>query len=91
MKVSFFEKSIKKSNRPNEEKRIKKYFQILLLVFTVTLFTFVLSINEVIKENEIENSNPQDYVSVFNETNLKKVLFYSHEDSKEKWEKLKRN
>ena len=87
MKVSFFEKSLRKSNIQTEESRIKKYFQILLLVFIITFFSFVLAINEIVKENEMENLNSQDYVSVFNETDLKKILFFSYEDSKEKWEK----
>ena len=84
MKVSFFEKSLKKSKGQTEESRIKKYFQILLLVFIITFFSFVLVINEIVKENEMENLNSQDYVSVFNETDLKKILFFSYEDSKEK-------
>ena len=87
MKVSFFEKKVKKQNTQTDEKTVKKYFKILFLVFTLTLFTVVMSINEFIKEIEIENTISQDYVSVFNETDLKKVLFYLHGNDMEKWEK----
>ena len=82
MKVSFCEKKTKKSNSRNEDKRIKKYFQILLLVFILTSFSIILYMSNIKEEKESININSQDYVSVFNETELKKILFYSQKKEK---------
>ena len=91
MRISFFERKQNVQKEQKEEKRIKKYFQILLLIFTVTFLTVTLTIDKITEGIERKNLNSQDYVSVFNETDFKKTLFYSHNSDKEKWEKLKKN
>lgn len=82
MKVSFCEKKTKKQKIQNEDKKIKKYFQILLLLFVLTTFSIILYMSNIKEENKSTNINTQDYVSVFNETELKKILFYSYEKKK---------
>lgn len=84
MRISFFERKQNVQKEQKEEKRIKKYFQILLLIFTVTFLTVTLTIDKITEGIERKNLNSQDYVSVFNETDFKKTLFYSHNSDKEK-------
>ena len=71
MKINFTSQSrkIKKENKIE----MKKYFQILLLVFTVTVLTLILSFGEIIKKVESKQKDCSEYVSVFIENNLEKL------------------
>lgn len=69
MKISFSQ-VVKK-----EEKRIKKYFEALLLVFTLTAITVILALSQLDNKIEEEKVNSEDYVSVFKESELHEILF----------------
>lgn len=69
MKISFSQ-VIKK-----EEKRIKKYFEVLLLVFTLTAITVILALSQIDEKIEYKDANTEDYVSVFKESELHEMLF----------------
>ena len=78
MKTNINNKTGKKSKENKIE--IKKYFQILLLVFTITVLTIALSADKIIKEVEANKENLNEYVSVFLENDLEKLLFDSNEN-----------
>ena len=73
MKIAFYQKVQK------EEKRIKKYFEVLLLVFTLASIAVILALSDLDKKIEKEASNTEDYVSVFKESELHEILFESTE------------
>ena len=77
MKTNINNKITKNSKENKIE--IKKYFQILLLVFTITVLTIVLSADKIIKEVEANKENFNEYVSVFLENDLENLLFDSDE------------
>lgn len=74
MKIAFYQKTKK------EEKGIKKYFEILLLVFTLTIITVILALSHFEEKAMDENINTEDYVSVFKESELYEILFKSIEE-----------
>lgn len=78
MKTNINNRTIKKSKENKIE--IKKCFQILLLVFTITVLTIALSADKIIKEVEANKENLNEYVSVFLENDLEKLLFDSNEN-----------
>ena len=70
----------KANNKENKiESRIKAYFQILLLVFTITALTIILSADKLIQNIENETQNSNDYVSAFVENTVDKILNNSYE------------
>ncbi len=71
MKIAIYQK-VKK-----EEKTIKKYFEILLLVFTLTAITVILALSQIDEKIEEEKVNTEGYVSVFKESDLYEMLFSS--------------
>lgn len=77
MKININNKTTKNSKENKIE--IKKYFQILLLVFTITVLTIVLSADKIIKEVEANKENFNEYANVFLENDLEKLLFDSDE------------
>ena len=77
MKININNKITKNSKENKIE--IKKYFQILLLVFTITVLTIVLSADKIIKEVEANKENFNEYANVFLENDLEKLLFDSDE------------
>ena len=62
-------------SQKREEKKIKKYFEVLLLVFTLTAITVILSLSQLDHKLKEEKNNTEDYVSVFKETELYEILF----------------
>ncbi|MBO5356805.1 MAG: hypothetical protein J6A53_06720 [Clostridia bacterium] len=58
-----------------EDKKIKNYFEILLLVFTLTAITVILSLSQMDEKINDEKPNTEDYVSVFKESELHEILF----------------
>ena len=58
-----------------EEKNFKKYFEILLLVFTLTIISVILALSQLDSKIEEEKANKEDYVSVFEESKLHEILF----------------
>lgn len=73
MKISFNLLSKK------EEKSFKKYFEVLLLVFTLTAITVILALSQLDSKIDEEKSNTEDYVSVFKESQLHEILFAKEE------------
>ena len=73
MKIAFYQKTKK------EEKSIKKYFEVLLLVFTLTVFTVILALSDLDRKIEEDNINTEDYVSVFKESELYDIIFEGRE------------
>ena len=63
-----------------EEKSIKKYFEILLLVFTLTSITVILALSNFESRAKEEYINTEDYVSVFKESELYEFIFQSSEE-----------
>lgn len=60
-----------------EDKKFKKYFEVLLLVFTLTLITVILALSRINEKIDAENDISKDYVSVFKESELYEILFSS--------------
>lgn len=73
MKISFNSLSKK------EEKNLKKYFEVLLLVFTLTAITVILALSQLDSKIDEEKTNTEDYVSVFKESQLHEILFAKEE------------
>jgi len=69
MRVSFTHKYKK------EEGIIKKCFEILLLAFTLTVIATLLALSRMDSKIEEAKENSKDYVAVFKESELHKVLF----------------
>ena len=79
MKINIISK-FSKSNKENKiESRIKAYFQILLLVFTITALTIILSADKLIQNIENKTQISNDYVSAFVENTVDKILNNSYE------------
>ncbi|MBR2025459.1 MAG: hypothetical protein IKA02_06605 [Clostridia bacterium] len=76
MKISYN----KKPTKNKEEMKIIKTFRILTLVFTLTLFVAIFSINKLNETMENYKENSTEQVTVFNESNLEKILFYTYEN-----------
>ena len=73
MKTTFYQKTKK------EEKRIEKYFEILLLMFTLTAITVILVLSNLDEKVKEESINTEEYVSVFKESELHEILFEGSE------------
>lgn len=76
MKTFFSEKNISSLN----ENKLKKYFEIMLLVFTLTSLTIILSLSWMNNEIEAKKENTEDYVAVFKESELHEILFKQSEE-----------
>lgn len=74
MKISFYQREKK------EEKSIKKYLEVLILVFTLTVITVILALTNFDSRAREENINTEDYVSVFKESELYDILFKNREE-----------
>jgi len=74
MKISFYQREKK------EEKSIKKYLEVLILVFTLTVITVILALTNFDSKAREENINTEDYVSVFKESELYDILFENREE-----------
>lgn len=74
MKISFYQREKK------EEKSIKKYFEVLILVFTLTVITVILALSNLDNSAREENINTEDYVSVFKESEIYDILFENREE-----------
>ena len=74
MKISFYQREKK------EEKSIKKYLEVLILVFTLTVITVILALTNFDSRAREENINTEDYVSVFKESELYDILFENREE-----------
>ena len=74
MKTLFYQREKK------EDKSIKKYLEVLILVFTLTVITVILALTNFDSRAREENINTEDYVSVFKESELYDILFENREE-----------
>lgn len=74
MKILFYQREKK------EDKSIKKYLEVLILVFTLTVITVILALTNFDSRAREENINTEDYVSVFKESELYDILFENREE-----------
>ncbi len=68
-------KTVLYQKEKKEEGNIKKYFDVILLVFTLTIITVILILSKLDEISEEQMKNSTDYVSVFKESELYNVLF----------------
>lgn len=62
-----------------DENKLRKYFEMLILVFVLTVGTLIFTFNKINEISEKQKDQWADYVSVFKESELHGVLFPSNE------------
>ena len=72
MKTSFV---TQKSKKENEDKKLKKCFQLLTLIFTISLLTLGVFFSRLDKIIDEKTEEKQDYVYVFKESKLHQIIF----------------
>ena len=72
MKTSFV---TQKSKKENEDKKLKKCFQLLTLIFTISLLTLGVFFSWLDKIIDEKTEEKQDYVYVFKESKLHQIIF----------------
>ena len=72
MKTSFVTQNSKKEN---EDKKLKKCFQLLALIFTISLLTLGVFFSRLDKIIDEKTEEKQDYVYVFKESKLHQIIF----------------
>ena len=65
----------RKNKKESEDKKLKKCFQLLTLIFTISLLTLAVFFTKLDEAIENKTEEKENYASVFKESKLHQIIF----------------